>query len=167
MSIDSGTAPAGRSRPGRGARPYIAFAFSVYYGGFYAWLLMFATLWVVAFADNLLASEIPLLVVFSVIVWLAYCTIVILAFFFIPFLVMRLGRRYPAWSWPITLLISMFSSVAIWTVIAWFLDMPLQGPDLALTLASILASVIGGAVAGHTFWKRIFPPLADRSDVFL
>ena len=166
MSIESSATPARRSPPGRGVRPYVAFAISVYYGGFFAWLLMFATIWIVAFADSGPASELPVLVVFSIIVWLAYCTIIVLVFFFIPFLVVTLGRRYPARSWPITLLTSMSSSVAIWLVFAWLMEMPLQGPDVVLTIASIVASLVGGAVAGHSFWKRIFPPLAAQSEIF-
>ena len=144
---------------------YGAFVRGVYLGGFFAWLVLITLIGVTEGVPAPLPSPTVIIIV-SGIFGFAYCTAVVLAFFFVPFVVVRIVRRVPDRSRALTMVFAMSSSLAIWLFMAWLIGMSISGASASATWSGITASVVGGGIAGHTFWRRVFPPLADVSDVF-
>ena len=149
----------------RNASPVRGFILGVYLGGFVAWIILLLVIVATEIAEGGSVGStpfIPMTVAFAIL----YCTAIIVVFFFLPMVALKLGRRNPARSWQICLSISILSSVVIWSMCLFLMDVPkrdLLGP---VFVASAVCSIIGGAVAGCVFWKKSFPPLADLSGVF-
>jgi len=147
------------------ARPVRGFILGVYLGGFVAWVIMC----IVIISVELLkggSSQWHIFIPATVALCVAYCAMIVIVFFFLPMITLRLGRRYPIWARPITLAISMLSSLIIWCTILLLLGIPPNDEVEPVLVASIVCSLVGGAVAGHYFWKKSFPPLAELSAIF-
>jgi hypothetical protein len=147
----------------QGAKPFRAFVISVCYGGFVSWLL--TAIGVVVLSIFVSKDSAPLIFIpVTVFVWIVYCVMIILGFCFIPFLVLKAGRRFPSHSWSATVGLSTTFSVVICAATCYFLGLAEAG--LVVLLGVLGCSAIAGAVSGHTFWKRIFPPMEDLSGIF-
>ncbi len=156
---DRNAAAAARSRI---ARPVQGFIFGVYSGGFVAWAIM-ALIIVTMEGPRQSGPFIP----FTLVVWVVYCTVIIVVFFFLPVLALKLGRKYPGRSRQIVLAIATGSSMAIWWfTLSYFFAVSHSGREGFLANISIVLSLVGGFVAGHIFWKQAFPPMADVSGIF-
>lgn len=150
------------ARRSRIARPVRGFIIGVYCGGFVAWSIM-ALIIVTREGPGPSAPFIP----FTLIVWIVYCTMIIVVFFFLPVLALKLGRKYPGWSRQIVLAIATLSSLAIWwCTLTYIFEVSLFGREWMLVKSSIVLSLVGGAVAGDIFWKHAFPSMEDVSRIF-
>lgn len=148
------------------ARPVWGFISGVYLAGFVAWAILTIVIVVIESRTpspfNPWMTFVPLTVIF----WALYCAMIVAVFFFLPIIALRLGRKRPHHARPITLAISVSSSLVIWLAFLTLLGFPRTGQASVFFLSSVLCSILGGAIAGHRFWKLSFPPLEDPSPVF-
>lgn len=150
----------------RNARPAWGFISGVCLAGFVAWVIL--TIVLVVLENRAFSPFGPWMTFVPVTVhfFILYCAMIVVVFSFLPVIALRLGRRRPEHARSITLAISMSSSLVIWLTVLTLLDFPWTGQMAVFSLASILCSILGGAIAGYRFWKLSFPPLDDPSGVF-